>query len=281
MEPERGFEPTNHPITSSRVGVPTEQRLSHYIRSCRPCKPVGGGQTSPRVPIRPISPASNRGSSDGLLPVSSGATPRNDAVDHRTGSGWRPRTTPSGISSPSWTGSWRRSHPPSPAGHRDRPAFHPAGASPQGQSAHRPLLRPQPGTRRSWVQLCERLQYDPSASLRAASPVQMVLGPQRHRPPFDARAFSHDKERLLRREVAWQFFDRVIEEARRRKLLPPDHFTVDGTLLEAWASIKSFRPKDEAGPGAVGKNPEVDFRGKPRRNDSHASTTDPEARLAR
>ena len=81
--------------------------------------------------------------------------------------------------------------------------------------------------------------------------------------------------------MAWQFFDRVIEEARRRKLLPPDHFTVDGTLLEAWASIKSFRPKDEAGPGAVGKNPEVDFRGKPRRNDSHASTTDPEARLAR
>ena len=137
MEPERGFKPTNHPITSSRVGVPTEQRLSHYIRSCRPCKPVGGGQTSPRVPIRPISPASNRGSSDGLLPVSSGATPRNDAFDHRTGSGWRPRTTPSGISSPSWTGSWRRSHPPSPGGHRDRPAFHLAGAFPQGQSAHR------------------------------------------------------------------------------------------------------------------------------------------------
>ena len=143
-----------------------------------------------------------------------------------------------------------------------------------------PLRRPL-GARRRWVQLCERLQYDPSASLRAGAPVQMVPGPQRHRPSLRCQAFSHNKERLHRHEAARQFFDRVIEEARRRKLLPPDHFTVDGTLLEAWASIKSFRPKDAAGPGAVGKNPEVDFRGKPRRNDSHASTTDPEARLAR
>ena len=99
------------------------------------------------------------------------------------------------------------------------------------------------------------------------------------------RPCSHNKERLLRHEVARQFFDQVLEEARRRKLLSPDHFTVDGipivSGLEAWASMKSFRPQDEAGPGVVGKNPEVDFRGKPRRNDTHASTTDPEARLAR
>ena len=94
----------------------------------------------------------------------------------------------------------------------------------------------------------------------------MVPGPQRHRPSLRCQAFSHNKERLHRHEAARQFFDRVIEEARRRKLLPPDHFTVDGipivSGLEAWASMKSSRPKDEAGPGMVGKNPEVDFRGK-------------------
>jgi len=71
-------------------------------------------------------------------------------------------------------------------------------------------------------------------------------------------------------------------EARRRKFLSEDHFTVDGTLLEAWASMKSFRPRDGGGaPQGEGKNPTVDFRGEQRSNVTHGSTTDPEARLAR
>jgi IS5 family transposase len=65
-------------------------------------------------------------------------------------------------------------------------------------------------------------------------------------------------------------------------LLSSEHFTVDGTLLEAWASLKSVQPRDgDGGPPPIGKNPDVDFRGQRRTNDTHASTTDPEARLAR
>jgi hypothetical protein len=77
----------------------------------------------------------------------------------------------------------------------------------------------------------------------------------------------------------------VVAEAKRRKLMSNQHFTVDGTLLEAWASLKSFRPKDDdQGPGSAGgggRNPDVDYRGQKRSNATHASTTDPEARLAR
>lgn len=94
--------------------------------------------------------------------------------------------------------------------------------------------------------------------------------------------FTKNRDRLLSGEVAHAFFVAVRDEARRRKLLSDEHFTVDGTLLEAWASHKSFRPKDdppEAGSG--GRNPEVDFRGEKRSNATHQSTTDPDARLAR
>jgi transposase len=94
--------------------------------------------------------------------------------------------------------------------------------------------------------------------------------------------FTKNRDRLLSGEVAQAFFVAVREEARRRKLLSDEHFTVDGTLLEAWASHKSFRPKDEPpAPGSGGKNPEVDFRGEKRSNATHQSTTDPDARLAR
>lgn len=94
--------------------------------------------------------------------------------------------------------------------------------------------------------------------------------------------FTKNRDRLLSGEVAQAFFVSVREEARRRKLLSDEHFTVDGTLLEAWASHKSFRPKDEPPePGSGGKNPEVDFRGEKRSNATHQSTTDPDARLAR
>src|SRR5215212_3479142 len=92
--------------------------------------------------------------------------------------------------------------------------------------------------------------------------------------------FSANRDRLMQGEVARAFFTAVVEEARSRDLLSDDHFTVDGTLLEAWASQKSFRPIDEP-PGSKpsGRNPEVDFRGEKRSNATHRSTTDPDARL--
>ena len=81
-----------------------------------------------------------------------------------------------------------------------------------------------------------------------------------------------------------RFFGAVVSEARRQRLLSEEHFSVDGTLLEAWASLKSVRPRDEerdppTGPG--GRNPWKDFRGERRSNATHVSTTDPEASLAR
>src|SRR6202163_3419329 len=88
--------------------------------------------------------------------------------------------------------------------------------------------------------------------------------------------FSKNRERLLNEEVAEGFFQRVLERAK--PYISDEHFTVDGTLIEAWASHKSFRPKDGSGkpPGAGG---DVDFRGEKRKNETHESTTDPDARL--
>jgi transposase len=87
--------------------------------------------------------------------------------------------------------------------------------------------------------------------------------------------FTKNRDRLLKGEIAEAFLQGVVREARRRRLLSDEHFTVDGTLLEAWASQKSFQPKD--GPPSSGAN----FRGGKRSNKTHASTTDPDARLAR
>lgn len=102
--------------------------------------------------------------------------------------------------------------------------------------------------------------------------------------PFDASTFSKNRERLLAHDVAHQFFDAVVRQARSAGLLSDEHFSVDGTLIEAWASLKSFRPtarpKREPPPDDPG-NPTVNFRGAPRSNTTHHSTTDPEARLAR
>jgi len=95
--------------------------------------------------------------------------------------------------------------------------------------------------------------------------------------------FSKNRDRLLRSDVASGFFDAVIGQARAADLLSDEHFTVDGTLLEAWASLKSFRRKDDdptAPPDDPG-NPTVNFHGEARRNDTHQSTTDPDAMLAR
>ena len=79
-----------------------------------------------------------------------------------------------------------------------------------------------------------------------------------------------------------RFLAEVLADAKVKRLLSSEHFSVDGTLIEAWASMKSFRPKDGSGePPAPGRNSERDFHGETRSNDTHASTTDPEARLAR
>jgi transposase len=96
--------------------------------------------------------------------------------------------------------------------------------------------------------------------------------------------FSKNRDRLLDGEIAAAFFDAVRLHADTARLLSDEHFTVDGTLLEAWASHKSFKPRDTPppdGPGAGGGNPMVDFRGQRRTNATHQSTTDPDARLYR
>ncbi len=100
-------------------------------------------------------------------------------------------------------------------------------------------------------------------------------------PAFDPSTFSKNQTRLLEHEGSGQFFQEVLAEAQRRQLLSDEHFTVDRILLESRASLKSFRPKDGRGPKGGGRNLEGDFCGEQRKNDSHASTTDPEARLAR
>src|SRR5438034_152187 len=102
-------------------------------------------------------------------------------------------------------------------------------------------------------------------------------------PIWDPSTYSKNRERFLAGGVAEAFFDRVLAQARQRNLLSDEHFTVDATLLEAWASLKSFRPKDEppATPPDDPGNPTVDFHGERRRNDTHVSTTDPDARLYR
>lgn len=95
---------------------------------------------------------------------------------------------------------------------------------------------------------------------------------------WDHSSFSTNQERLIKTEAARKFLGKIVDQARKAKLLSDEHFSVDGTLIEAWASIKSFQPKD--GPkNPVGRNQEKDFHGKKLMNESHASTTDPQARL--
>lgn len=99
---------------------------------------------------------------------------------------------------------------------------------------------------------------------------------------WDATTFSKNRDRLLDGELAGKFLTAVLSQHRVKQLLSSDHFSVDGTLLEAWASAKSFQPKDGSGGSPdPRRNGERDFRGERRRNDTHASTTDPDARLFR
>ena len=100
--------------------------------------------------------------------------------------------------------------------------------------------------------------------------------------PFDASSFAKNKERLLEADVSRMFFSEVVELAREAGLLSEEHFSVDGTLIEAWASMKSFRPKGEKEEDDPRDgNNWVDFHGEKRSNATHESKTDPEAQLAR
>lgn len=102
-------------------------------------------------------------------------------------------------------------------------------------------------------------------------------------PVWDHSVFTKNRERLRAGDIAQAFFERVLVQARQAHLLSHEHFTVDGTLIEAWAGQKSFKKKTgPAGPPPDDPgNPTVDFRGEPRSNATHASTTDPDARLAK
>jgi transposase len=127
---------------------------------------------------------------------------------------------------------------------------------------------------RSERAFCERLNYDLLFKWFLDLPIDAKA--------FDATTFTKNRERLLTHEIADRFFAAVVRQAKLRRYLSSDHFSVDGTLLEAWASHKSFKPKDDPGPrGPSGRNVEANFHGEKRSNKTHASTTDPEALLAR
>ncbi len=99
---------------------------------------------------------------------------------------------------------------------------------------------------------------------------------------WDQTTFGKNRDRLLAGDVAARLLAEVLADPKIKRLLSTEHFSVDGTLIEAWASMKSFRPKDGSGePPAPGRNGEHDFHGEVRSNDTHASTTDPDARLLR
>src|SRR5512132_2441854 len=101
-------------------------------------------------------------------------------------------------------------------------------------------------------------------------------------PVWNHSTFSKNRDRLLAGDVAAEFLAEVLDQPQVRRLLSSEHFSVDGSLVEAWASMKSFRPKDDPDdPPTGGRNGSRDFHGERRTNDTHASTTDPDARLYR
>jgi transposase len=129
---------------------------------------------------------------------------------------------------------------------------------------------------RSERQLMERLEFDLL--------FRWFVGVGVDDAAWDHSVFSKNRERLLEGYIAAKLLSAVLSQPRVKRLLSTDHFSVDGTLIEAWASMKSFRPKDGSGePPAErgGRNGEADFHSEKRSNDTHASTTDPEARLYR
>lgn len=124
--------------------------------------------------------------------------------------------------------------------------------------------------------LCEQLDYNLL--------FRWFVGLSADEKVWDHSTFSVNRDRLLDGDIARAFFDQVLEQARAAGLTSDEHFSVDGTLVEAYASHKSFRRKDggdDDNPDGTGRNAGRDFHGEQRRNDTHASTTDPEARLFR
>ena len=128
---------------------------------------------------------------------------------------------------------------------------------------------------RSERQLMERLEYDLLFRWFVGLGIDDAV--------WDHSTFSKNRDRLLEGDIAAKFLAAVLAQPRVKKLLSSDHFSVDGTLIEAWASTKSFKPRDgsDEPPGGAGRNVEADFHGKKRSNETHASTTDPDARLYR
>lgn len=119
--------------------------------------------------------------------------------------------------------------------------------------------------------LCERLRYDLLFRWFVDLPLSEL--------PFDPTCFTKNRERLLEHDVAGLFFSAVVDQAKSAGLMSHEHFSVDGTLIQAWASLKSFRPRDEPDDGD--RNGWADFRGHKRSNETHTSRTDPQARLMR
>ena len=128
---------------------------------------------------------------------------------------------------------------------------------------------------RSERMLCEQLDYNLL--------FLWFIGLSMDDPVWDHSTFSKNRDRLLESDIARGLFDAILAQAEARDLTSDEHFTVDGTLIEAWASLKSVRAKDGSDdpPEGGGRNPERDFHGQKRKNDTHESSTDPEARLYR
>jgi transposase len=126
---------------------------------------------------------------------------------------------------------------------------------------------------RSERQLMERLEFDLL--------FRWFVGLGIDDPAWDHSVFSKNRDRLLEGDIAAKFLAAVLAQPRVTKLLSTEHFSVDGTLIEAWASMKSFRPRDgsDEPPADGGRNNEANFHGHKRSNETHASTTDPDAKL--
>ena len=129
---------------------------------------------------------------------------------------------------------------------------------------------------RSERQLMERIEFDLL--------FRWFVGIGIDDPVWDHSSFTKNRDRLLEGEIAARFLEAVLSQPRVKRLLSSEHFSVDGTLIQAWASMKSFKPKqppDADGPSGGGRNAPADFRGQRRSNETHQSTTDPDARLYR
>jgi transposase len=128
---------------------------------------------------------------------------------------------------------------------------------------------------RSERQLMERLEYDLLFRWFVGLGIDDVV--------WDHSVFSKNRDRLLEGDIAAKFLAAVLAQPRVKRLLSTEHFSVDGTLIEAWASMKSFKPRDgsDEPPTDGGRNAEADFHGQKRSNETHTSTTDPDARLYR